>query len=138
MLNRSKLWATGLLVAMFVTGAAVGGGMSQAWGGNSGSADDGDRASTDRGRPPSYAERLEAHLDLTESQRLAVDSILARRESDMAAFWQEVRPKFDALRDTISTKIMDVLTEEQQQKYRELQEHGSRRGERDRENRTHN
>jgi Spy/CpxP family protein refolding chaperone len=56
----------------------------------------------------------------------------------MEAFWQEVRPKFDALRDTIRIKIMDVLTEEQQQKFRELLEHGSRRGERDRENRTHN
>jgi Spy/CpxP family protein refolding chaperone len=137
MLNRSKLWATGLLVAMFVTGAAVGGGMSQAWGGNSGNADDSGRASTDPERP-SYAERLDAHLDLTESQRSAVDSILARQASDMEAFWQEVRPKFDALRDTIRIKIMDVLTEEQQQKFRELLEHGSRRGERDRENRTHN
>ena len=138
MLNRSKLWATGLLVAMFVTGAAVGGGMSGAWRGNSGNTDDRGWDSTDRGRPPSYAERLDAHLDLTESQRSAVDSILARRESDMAEFWQEVRPKFDALRDTIRIRIMDVLTEEQQQKYRELLEHGSRRGERDRENRTHN
>ena len=137
MLNRSKLWATGLLVAMFVTGAAVGGSMSQAWEGNSGNADDSGQGSTDRERP-SYAERLEAHLDLTESQRSAVDSILARQASDMEAFWQEVRPKFDALRDTIRIKIMGVLTEEQQQKYRELLEHGSRRGERDRENRTHN
>ena len=94
MLNRSKLWATGLLVAVFVTGAAVGGGMSQAWGGN--------------GQIP---------------------------ESEMAELWQEVRPKFDALRDTIRIKIMDVLTEEQQQKYRDLLAHGSRRGERERDNR---
>ena len=56
----------------------------------------------------------------------------------MAELWRDVRPKFDALRDTIRTKIMDVLTEEQQQKYRELLDHGSRRGERDRENRNHN
>ena len=137
MLNRSKLWATGLLVAMFVTGAAVGGGMSQAWGGNSGNADDEGQDSTNSDRP-SYVERLAAHLDLTESQQAAVESILARRESDMAELWQGVRPKFDALRDTIRTKIMDVLTEEQQQKYRELLDRGSRRGERDRENRTHN
>jgi len=33
---------------------------------------------------------------------------------------------------------MDVLTEEQQQKYGELLEHGSRRGERDRDNSTYN
>jgi Spy/CpxP family protein refolding chaperone len=137
MLSRSKLWATGLLVAVFVTGAAVGGGMSQAWVGNGDSTGDGGQGSTNRERS-SYVERLVAHLDLTESQQAEVESILARRESDMAALWQDVRPKFDALRDTIRTKIMDVLTEEQQQKYRELLEHGSRRGERDRENTTHN
>ena len=94
MLNRSKLWATGLLVAMFVTGAAVGGGMSQAWGGNSGNADNEGQDSTNSDRP-SYVERLAAHLDLTESQQAAVESILARRESDMAELWQGVRPKFD-------------------------------------------
>jgi hypothetical protein len=137
MFNRSKLWATGLLVAMFVTGAAVGGGMSQAWRGDGDNAGSKGRDSPDRARP-SYVERLTAHLDLTESQQVEVESIVARRESDMAELWLDVRPKFDALRDTIRTKIMDVLTEEQQQKYRELLDHGSRRGERDRENRTHN
>jgi Spy/CpxP family protein refolding chaperone len=137
MLNRSKLWATGLLVAMFVTGVAVGGGMSRVWVGNGDSTGEGGQDGTDRERP-SYVERLTTHLELTESQQDEVKSILAQRESDMAEFWQEVRPKFDAMRDTIRTKIMDVLTEEQQQKYGELLEHGSRRGERDRENRTHN
>ena len=137
MFNRSKLWATGLLVAMFVTGAAVGGWMSQAWEGNGDSAGDTGRDGTNRERP-SYVERLTTHLELTENQQVEVEAILARRESDMAELWRDVRPKFDALRDTIRTKIMDVLTEEQQQKYRELLDHGSRRGERDRENRTHN
>ncbi|UCD24125.1 MAG: hypothetical protein JSW51_14035 [Gemmatimonadota bacterium] len=137
MLNRSKLWATGLLIAMFVTGAAVGGGMSQAWGGESDDTRDQGREGGERARP-SYVERLTAHLELTESQQADVKLILARRESDMRALWEEVRPKFDALRDTIRVKIMDVLTEEQQQKYRELLEHSSRRGERDRENKTHN
>ena len=137
MLNRSKLWATGLLVAMFVTGAAVGGGMSQAWGGATDDTSDRSRERSERDRP-SYVERLTAHLDLTESQQVEVKSILDRRESDMAALWEEVRPKFDALRDTIRTKIMDVLTDEQQQKYRDLLEHSSRRGERERDSRNHN
>ena len=137
MLNRSKLWATGLLVAMFVTGAAVGGGMSQAWVGNGDNTGEGGQDGTDRERP-SYVERLTTHLELTEDQQAEVESILARRESDMAELWQEVRPRYDALRDTIRTKIMDVLTEEQQQKYGELLEHGSRRGERDRDNSTYN
>jgi Spy/CpxP family protein refolding chaperone len=122
---------------MFVTGAAVGGGMSQAWGGDSNDTSDQEPEGGERARP-SYVERLTAHLELTDSQQAEVKSILERRESDMAALWHEVRPKFDALRDTIRIKIMDVLTEEQQQKYRELLERSSRRGERERENRTHN
>ncbi|UCG86975.1 MAG: periplasmic heavy metal sensor [Gemmatimonadota bacterium] len=138
MLNRSKLWASGLLIAMFVTGAAVGGGITQAWMRNDDPTDYRGRGSSDRSRPPSYADRIEVDLNLTPEQRAAVDTILARRESDMQQLWQDIQPRFDALRDTIRTKIMDVLTEEQQQKYRELLEHGSRRGERDRENRTHN
>jgi hypothetical protein len=138
MLNRSKLWATGLLVAMFVTGAAVGGGVSRVWLENGAAVDQRDRGSADRARPPSYAERLEAHLGLTAAQRAAVDTILARRESDMRDLWQEMQPRFDALRDTIRTKIMAVLDDEQQQKYRELLERSSHRGERDRENRNQN
>ena len=135
MLNRPKLWATGLLVAMFVTGAAVGGGVIRAWGGERAEVDPRDRGASDRSRPPSYAERLEVALALTPEQRAAVDSILARRESDMQDLWQQMQPKFDALRDTIRAKIMDVLDEEQQERYRELLERSGHRGERDRENR---
>jgi hypothetical protein len=136
MLNRSKLWATGLLVAVFLTGAAVGGGITQTWVRNDSAPDRGERTSPDRGRPPpSYAARLEADLELTSAQREAVDTILARRESDMQELWQEMQPRFDALRDTIRAKIMDVLNDEQQQRFRELLERGRHRGDRDRENR---
>jgi hypothetical protein len=111
--------------------------MSQAWGGNGQISDNRDRGAGNRERP-SYVDRLTAHLELTESQQVEVKSILTQRESEMAQLWEEVRPKFDALRDTIRTKIMDVLTEEQQQKYRDLLEHSSRKGERERDNRNHN
>ena len=135
MLNRSKLWATSLLVAMFVTGAAVGGGVARTWIGSASADDYRDRMPGDRGRPPSYAEHLEMALSLTPLQRAAVDTILARRESDMQQMWREMQPRLDALRDTIRTKIMDVLDDEQQQKYRELLDRSRHRGERDRENR---
>jgi len=49
-----------------------------------------------------------------------------------------MRPQFDALRDTIRAKIMDVLTDEQKQTYNELIERSSKRGERDRENQRNN
>ena len=112
--------------------------MSRVWLGNGAAVDYRDRGSSDRSRPPSYAERLEADLSLTAAQRAAVDTILARRESDMQDLWREMQPRLDALRDTIRTKIMDVLDDEQQQKYRELLERSRHRGERDRENRNQN
>ncbi len=133
MLNRSKLWATVLLITVFAAGVTVGGAASSAWGAGDGDGDGSGRGD-DRARRSSYAERLESDLGLTAAQREMVDTILARRQVDMRELWQEMRPQFDALRDTIRSKIMDVLTDEQRQTYNELIESSNRRGDRDREN----
>ncbi len=133
MLNRSKLWAAVLLITVFAAGVTVGGAAFSAWGKRDGDIDRRERVD-ERERRPSYAERLEADLGLTAGQREMVDTILARRQVEMRELWQEMRPQFDALRDTIRNKIMDVLTDEQKQAYNELLERSSRRGDRDREN----
>lgn len=133
MLNRSKLWATVLLITVFAAGATVGGAAFSTWGPRDGAADRMERGD-DRGRRPSYAERLETDLGLTAEQRETVDTILAQQQLDMQELWRQMRPQFDALRDTIRSKIMDVLTDEQKQTYNELIERSRRRGERDREN----
>jgi len=138
MLNRSKLWAAVLLIAVFAAGVTVGGAAFSTWGPRDGAGDRSWERGDDRGRRPSYAERLETDLALTAEQREMVDTILARQQVDMQDLWRQMRPQFDALRDTIRAKIMDVLTDEQKQTYNELIERSSKRGERDRENQHNN
>ncbi len=114
MLNRSKLLAAGLLVGTFITGAAVGGALSAAWG-------DGDRGTPrEPARHHGYAERLQAELALSTEQRDSVAAILTRREEQMHAIWQGVRPRFDSLRTAIRGEIMALLNDEQQGKYQAL------------------
>jgi hypothetical protein len=92
----------------------------------------GARADNDRGRRRSYADRLQEDLSLKPEQRAAVDSILAGREAEMHDLWEEMRPQFDALRESIRTEIMKVLDEGQQEKYQALIERGRHRGDRER------
>lgn len=138
MLNRSKLWAAGLLFAAFAAGAAVGGATSAAWG-------DGDRdvnrnrpGERDSGRHRSYSERLQTALDLTPAQREAIDTIVALRQAETHALWQAVGPRFEALREGVRDQIVAILDEEQQEKYRELiaRSHRNREGERGTRNRS--
>jgi len=78
MLNRSKLWAAVLLIAVFAAGVTVGGAAFSTWGPRDGAGDRSWERGDDRGRRPSYAERLETDLALTAEQREMVDTILAQ------------------------------------------------------------
>lgn len=134
MLNRSKLWAAGLLLAAFAAGIAVGGAVSAAWGDN---ARDGE---PDRNRRVGYAERLQAELHLSVSQRDSVDAILEQREEQMDAMWREIAPRFDSLRTAIRGEIMTLLDDGQRERFRALiarsdslraeRRHGGRHGKR--------
>ncbi len=114
MLNRSKLWAAGLLFATFAVGLAVGGAVSAARGD-----DDGDFRGR-RGRRTSYAERLQEDLALQPAQRESVKVILERRQTAMQELWREVAPRFDTLRTQIRGEIMGLLDEAQQARFQEL------------------
>jgi len=137
MLNRSKIWAMTLLLAVFAAGAAVGG---PAWNAlTDDSKDDRDRRSNtdqrDRGRggdEHSYSDHLQEALDLTVEQRTAVDSVLDASQSDMRDVWRSMRAQIDTLRRGVSVEIMELLDEEQQTKYRELIARSNRRGDRER------
>ena len=135
MLTRSKLWAVGLLIAAFAAGVAVGGAASNALG-RVGQIVEGRRPPPpehrDRGRR-GYADRLQEVLGLSEDQRAAVDSILAHHQAQMDTLWGNMRPQFDALRQRITDQILEILTEEQQNTYRELIARENRRGEGERE-----
>jgi len=113
MLHRSKLYAAGLLAAVFAAGVAVGTGVSAA---ASDRRDDArDRRTAER---PSYAERLEQELALNPVQRDSVDRILAAYEDSMSAMWTELRPRMDALRTSIRQNVADLLDSTQQESYR--------------------
>ena len=142
MLNRSRLWAMTLLLAVFAAGTVVGG---LSW--NVLSEDSQEERSRqestdqrDRGRERSYSDRLQEALSLTADQRAAVDSVLDASQSAMRVVWRAMRSQIDTLRQDVSVEIMQLLDEEQQTSYRELIARSNRRGDRERatrENRNH-
>ena len=58
-------------------------------------------------------DRLDAKLNLTGDQRIRVDSVLARRESDMRALRDQVRPRFDSIAGRTRADLVRLLTPEQ-------------------------
>jgi hypothetical protein len=58
-------------------------------------------------------DRLDAKLNLTGDQRLRVDSVLARRESEMRALRDQVRPRFDSIAGRTRADLVRILTPEQ-------------------------
>lgn len=135
MLNRSKLWAATLLLGVFAAGIAIGG---PTWSAFNDGRSDNERSrrsdtsdSKNHGRR-SYSERLQEELGLTPEQRAAADSILDRQQAEMREAWRVLRTQIDTLRQHISTEIMEMLDEEQQEKYSEMLERSRRRGDRER------
>ena len=146
MLNRSRLWAVTLLLAVFATGIALGGPTWNAL--RKDSHDERSEAETadqrDRGHGSgdgrSYSDRLQEALSLTAEQRTAVDSILDASQSEMRDLWRAMRSQIDTLRQGVSAEIMQLLDEQQQTQYREMLARSNRRGDRERasrENRDH-
>ena len=58
-------------------------------------------------------DRLDAKLDLSGDQRTRVDSVLARRESEMRALRNQVRPRFDSIAGRTRADLLRILTPEQ-------------------------
>jgi Spy/CpxP family protein refolding chaperone len=52
-------------------------------------------------------------LGLTADQQGRIQSILETRKQDMAAFWDENRPRMEMIVDSARAEIRSVLTEEQ-------------------------
>ncbi|HEX9581479.1 MAG TPA: periplasmic heavy metal sensor [Gemmatimonadales bacterium] len=111
MSNRSRLWATGLLVAAFVAGLAVGGAAQAAL------ADRDDRPGRERSRRLSYPERLERDLQLTPEQRTAVETVMQRHQQSMRDIWRAAERQVDTMRLQIRNEIMDVLDARQREAY---------------------
>lgn len=112
MLHRSKLYAAGLLVAVFAAGVAVGTGVSAA--ASDGRTDQPDRESRPR---ESYADRLARELELTPPQRDSVALVVTGYQDSMAAMWDMMRPRMDSIRSSIRHSIMEMLDSTQQARY---------------------
>jgi hypothetical protein len=111
-MNRPKVLATGLLVAVFVAGIAVGGAGS-AWAGRNADPD----ADTTR---PTYVERLETNLGLTEAQRIGVEEALEQYNDALHEFWKQTRTEKDSIGRITRGEITGLLDGEQQVSYAEM------------------
>ena len=65
-------------------------------------------------------DRLDASLDLSGEQRVRADSVLARREAEMRALRNQVRPRFDSIAGRTRTELLQILTPEQRARFEAL------------------
>jgi hypothetical protein len=75
------------------------------------------RPPPDRHPRSELLDRLDAALDLTGDQRLQVDSVLARRESEMRALRDQVRPRFDSIAGRTRADLIRILTPTQRTRF---------------------
>jgi Spy/CpxP family protein refolding chaperone len=108
--------ATLLLLATFAGGALAGGAAVAV----------ADRGDMRRGHKPhghdsdDHMEFMTRRLDLTSAQRDSVQAILGRYKPKMDSIWRQLGPRFETIKDSISTDIRRQLTPEQQVKYTEM------------------
>jgi hypothetical protein len=114
MINRSRLWATGLLLAAFGAGIAVGGA------GRAALADRDDGPRREGERRLSYPERLQRDLGLSDEQRTAVEGILARHQEETREIWAGARTRIDTMRTQIRMEIMNTLDDRQRTIFRNM------------------
>lgn len=135
--GRSKLWATALLAGVLVFGGAVGAAADRLFTSPASAACQTDSTGErDRGRERnerrSYLQWLTTELQLTDSQRVEVDSIIERHRQRVSALWKEARPQYEKMKQNLRQDIRGVLNEEQRARYEKLlQQHDSRHGRRD-------
>ncbi len=112
MFNRSKLWATALLAAVFGAGAMAGWAIQ---------AQADDRGARDRRRgTDAMVSYLAGELDLTAAQRDSVRAVFDRHRPAMKALWETVHPQMDSLRRAMRVEIAARLTPPQQRRYQAL------------------
>jgi hypothetical protein len=69
-----------------------------------------------------YAERLAYSLELTEAQRLVIDSIVEVQQDRVQVLSQQIQPQFRAIADETRSSIEDVLTPDQRARLISLRE----------------
>lgn len=111
-MNRSKLGATGLLLAVFAVGFITGTAVN-ALAENS---EDGERERPRR----SYTEHLQRELDLRENQTEGVRNALEIRQESMRALWEETAERYANIRQETRADIMVLLDSAQAETYQAM------------------
>lgn len=77
-------------------------------------------------------ERMKRDLSLNDQQAAQIRTILEETRNEYRQLRAEVRPRYDAVRQSARTRIRALLTPEQQQKFdARVAEHDARRGDDD-------
>ena len=69
-----------------------------------------------------FREQFARDLDLTPAQRVAVDSILDYRHSQIGAVMATVRPKMESIKDSSRAQILRVLNESQRIRFEAMRQ----------------
>ena len=110
-MNRSKVVASGLLLAVFVAGL-IGGGAASALA-------DRNESESKRPRRP-YEEVLQEKLDLTAEQRESIEVILQDWRSGVRELWDERGRKLEEIRQGTRAEIVHALDEGQVEVYQAM------------------
>lgn len=110
--NKSKLVATGLLLAVFISGLIVGGAASAL-------ADRNEEDETRRTRRP-YHEVLQEKLSLTEGQHDSIESILHDWRTSVRTLYDERDRRLGVIRKETRAEIVSVLDETQSELYQQM------------------
>jgi Spy/CpxP family protein refolding chaperone len=107
-----KIWLA--VVGVFILGAITGFSLDSVYRMRAGS----DRADARRknGKEDVF-ERMKRDLDLNEQQATQIRAILDQTRDEYRQLRAEVRPRYDAVRQSARTKIRALLTPEQQQRF---------------------
>ena len=117
-MQRSKALALIALLGALIVGGAVGFTADRVLGRDP-CRNPGDRAAMRR--------YLADELELTPTQRVAVDSILDKRHRDMSAVIAPVKPQLDSIRSAARAEINKLLDDRQRRRFQQLIEDAKRR-----------
>lgn len=101
--TRLKIWL--VVVGVFILGGVTGAALDSAY------------RLRGRGQRDDGFERMKRDLNLSEQQATQIKAILDQTRNDYRALRTEVRPRYDAIRQNARTRIRQLLTPEQQQRF---------------------
>jgi len=127
-MHRSKQQAIAFLLGALLVGAVLGFSADRMMGGDG------------HGRPRSWREaraRMYDDLELTTTQRVAMDSVLDRGRREMQEITRPMRPRLDSVRARTDSAMRQILNDEQRARFderrqRRKDDHGRREGGKDR------